>query len=725
MFILNEDQKLAIQKINKFLSDNKEDCFILKGSAGTGKTTLIKEILKLVDQQSKRAILLAPTGKAARIISQKTQKSAQTIHKQIYHFEQLQLVDEIEEEQSEQHPGARIFFETSKEEPNAHVFIIDEASMVGQLKNQSDLLVFGSGSLLDDLISYLRIKRLHTNEVRYQVIFVGDPAQLPPVGSTFSPCLSADFLKSQYRMDVVEFELKQVMRQKDHQFILENATALRNAIFDRKYDEFQLHTDQQEVFENSIDQATDMIAYAQNDDNILVTYSNEAAFKYNQIIRSKRWQQENIPLKQDELLIVSQNAPLYQLYNGDMIKVVDIHQTTIQRAIQLPVEKKGTVTVQLKFKLIRVIHMGLQQQLELMIFENFLESPNRSISPLEQRALLVDFLLRNPELKNQKKNSLFAKNLQKDPFFNALKVKYAYAITCHKAQGGEWPTTVVDFSNYQQQNEGFFRWAYTAITRAQSKLYLINPPCYFGSMTKLMTLLEAEKIDDDIQPTPLHLQEQKQSLKLNPPPNLKIDQISDFELQLQHPKLREYYAYLKYNLNQHQIEIKKILHQQYKEKYVLSLSNGDEFTAELYYKQNHKISNIQYSTHTKIDPNLQTVIQFYFDALKSIADQSLEQIFIDMPDFIKELRDYINLAILKSDISIISVEFQQYAIRFHFAKKLEIAKVDIFYNAKQQLTRINLVHPTPNQYLIYQELKNLLKNHKYLLLQTKTSFIEE
>lgn len=381
MFILNEDQKLAIQKINKFLSDNKEDCFILKGSAGTGKTTLIKEILKLVDQQSKRAILLAPTGKAARIISQKTQKSAQTIHKQIYHFEQLQLVDEIEEEQSEQHPGARIFFETSKEEPNAHVFIIDEASMVGQLKNQSDLLVFGSGSLLDDLISYLRIKRLHTNEVRYQVIFVGDPAQLPPVGSTFSPCLSADFLKSQYRMDVVEFELKQVMRQKDHQFILENATALRNAIFDRKYDEFQLHTDQQEVFENSIDQATDMIAYAQNDDNILVTYSNEAAFKYNQIIRSKRWQQENIPLKQDELLIVSQNAPLYQLYNGDMIKVVDIHQTTIQRAIQLPVEKKGTVTVQLKFKLIRVIHMGLQQQLELMIFENFLESPNRSISP--------------------------------------------------------------------------------------------------------------------------------------------------------------------------------------------------------------------------------------------------------------------------------------------------------------------------------------------------------
>lgn len=224
---LNSSQQKAMDALTEFLQQ-PHPIFLLKGSAGTGKTTLVRRIAELLDTRSRPFRIAAPTGRAARILHSRTGLDTSTIHGLLYHQPRIEVIDDAE---SPNDPGMRLYFPARRDDPMDTVFIIDEASMVGDKESKGDLIKFGSGRLLTDLVDYARLGRAGGgNDRRVKIIFVGDPAQLPPVGETLSPAMSAEYLRTEFGLESEQFELTEVMRQQRGSAILERATVLRNAI---------------------------------------------------------------------------------------------------------------------------------------------------------------------------------------------------------------------------------------------------------------------------------------------------------------------------------------------------------------------------------------------------------------------------------------------------------------------------------------------------------------
>lgn len=242
--VLTDHQSIAVGEIRDFIRGTIS-CFILKGSAGTGKTTLIGQLIRELDAAQHPYALLAPTGRAARILGSKTRAEANTIHRVIYH---LTDIDVFEGAASANDPGLRLTFPLKKSDPGNTLFIVDESSMVGDIESHGDLLQFGSGRLLADLIEYARLARPgRTEGPGAKVLFVGDPAQLPPVGETLSPALSAIYLRQAFGLECGECEITEVMRQASGSGILDRATALRNSISSKVFNTLDLSANEKDV----------------------------------------------------------------------------------------------------------------------------------------------------------------------------------------------------------------------------------------------------------------------------------------------------------------------------------------------------------------------------------------------------------------------------------------------------------------------------------------------
>ena len=469
---LTFEQPEALNAIKSFLRDDKLDAFILRGSAGTGKTTLIASLVDTLQEMHLSCALLAPTGRAARILGNKikqitgrTDCDGTTIHRAIYTLTQVEVNEGAE---TANDPGVRMFFPLKQEESTAYLFVIDESSMVGDKENNGDFVQFGSGRLLKDIVTYARTSRPgRTNDHLTKLLFVGDPVQLPPVGETTSPALSPDYLRQEFGLNVASFDLKTVMRQAQGSAILDRATKLRDAMLAECFNAFSLQPDGQDIERVDASAAADLIVqgvHARNS-NVAVVHSNAMALEYNRNIRERRWGDPGLPIQQGETLLVNRNSTVHPLSNGDLVKVTKVGE----EAEKVQVNLRGGYSVELSFRTLTVIFRdgdGSIIETDCMVLENLLDSPQREITPLEQRALLVDFRKRHPDL--NPKSAEFRRAIRTDTYFNALQVKYGYAMTCHKAQGGEWNTVVVDFeSNGGNRNASFFRWAYTAITRAE------------------------------------------------------------------------------------------------------------------------------------------------------------------------------------------------------------------------------------------------------------------
>jgi hypothetical protein len=502
--IPNSDQHRALAWIESGHNPTTR-CFVLSGYAGTGKTYLISQLVEKLRANGQPFVLMAPTGRAAKVLARRTRAPAHTIHKVIYAMDDLKEYVETNVDGSETY---KFYFDLKNNGDDARtVYIVDEASMVSDVYSEGEFFRFGSGYLLKDLLKYVNFDN---NDHNKKLIFVGDPAQLPPIGSNESPALKPEYLGNHYGLQAEHYEMTEVVRHRDGSGILDNATTLRDAIRTCRLNVLDIMVEKPDVIPIAYDKVVDRYAaFGGNkppDKAIIIAHSNRMVNDYNRDIRARYYPGAVGPVPGDRLLVVANNHKGdVSLMNGDLVRLLAASPAVTSRAITLRTKLKGQVvekTVPLVFRDVEIEadgEEGKASRFTTSILENLLDSPERDLSSDEQKALYVDFKVRNPTLKPN--SALFKDALRADKYFNALRVKYGYAMTCHKAQGGEWPHVFVDFSQSGGVfNISYFRWAYTAITRAKEVLYTVNTPHYDALTLSKQSLnaLSSYKIRDDL-----------------------------------------------------------------------------------------------------------------------------------------------------------------------------------------------------------------------------------
>lgn len=448
---LSEEQYQLLTALCKFYLDhNSNKLFVLKGYAGTGKTSLLSAFVKGLMSLKRKTILLAPTGRAAKVFSLKSDSLTHTIHKKIYRKEKM--------------IGGGIYLGLA---PNLHtntLFLVDEASMIGDytlLNNQS----ISARNLLEDLVNYVY------NGKNCYLIFIGDTGQLPPVGSDFSPALNEAYLAEYFpQLQIDFFQLKHVLRQAENSDIVKNATLLRSAQR-KRFPTFKL-TDKGDVYRLNGRDLEDTIDSSYNHfdvtETLVITRSNKRANLFNQQIRSRIfWYEEDI-VGNDILMVVRNNY--FWLGNDSKMGFIANGE-----AVQVERVLKRETLYGFDFVDVRIRFIDYPKhaviEVKIMLEVLYAETPNLSRNRMKE----LFFAVEQEYLYERNKNKRY-ELIMNNPYFNALQVKYAYAVTCHKSQGGQWKSVFIDQGYLTEDilDANFFRWLYTAFTRATEQLYLVN-----------------------------------------------------------------------------------------------------------------------------------------------------------------------------------------------------------------------------------------------------------
>lgn len=685
---LNEGQSQAIEAIRAFLG-GPASCFILRGSAGTGKTTLIAALVKELGAAQRSFQLVTPTGRAARILGAKTQVPAETIHRVIYALSDVEVFELAE---SANDPGLRMGFRLKRDDPGNTLFIVDEASMVGDLEVEQDLLRFGSGRLLADLIEYSRLARAGRNaEGGAKLLLVGDPAQLPPVRETLSPALSAEYLQEKFRLSCEAFELTEVMRQEAGSAILDRATKLRDAIREHRFNAFDCAPAGCEILAGSVSEGIDHVTAEERlgiGNSVLVTYSNARARELNRAVRERLWGDATEPLRPKDLLLVNKNSVKTGLFNGDLVRVLEAESVPERRMVRIRgiPEPVGLVfrQVTLAFR----VSDGTTQRIACRLLENLLDSRERDLTPVEQRALLVDFRQRNTTLRPR--TAEFRLAIRDDPYFNALQVKYGYALTCHKAQGGEWGTVVVDFGDGRgKQNEDFFRWAYTAITRAKTRLLTIGAP-KFDQYSDL-------EWGNATPPEP----EQGPVISPQPPEDSDWDRLSFAGGQ---QALFECHRILRDAWEREGIRVERLDHLQHCERYYV-MRKAERAVVQYWYKADMRVSRVDVLQNQTGDS---TLAEEAAGAAKMVLVDVRQGNLDRNSDFIRTFRERVEHAIEGHDIRLAEVQSLPYRLRMVFEMGGRRSKIDFHYNGMPKWIRVEEVGGPGTSHGLVDRLKSLL-----------------
>lgn len=473
---LTDQQQAALEAVKNFLGDSAKHIFILRGYAGTGKTTLINPITRAAQASGFNPVLLAPTGRAAKILREKTGLGASTVHKAIYHYKGIMMTPDERDDKKEKYKQVKVHFDLNDDDKriSGNLYIVDEASMVSEKNQKGDILHFGSGSLLIDLLKYARLN------LDNKILFIGDPAQLPPVGDANSAALDPAYFE-QHSLAVAEFKLTQVIRQASGSAILDNATMLRNRLNDNKLGELKFQRKPGEVMDlEPYDVARTYVGLCPRptiDKSVIVVYSNAMAAAYNKKVRNIYFPgKDNVQC--GDVLQVVKNAYATDSelvhYNGDFVTVVSVSD----EVEHLPQNKYAGNGVDVTFRIVTIKNQDGEER-QCKIIDSLLNSNLPTLTYDEWVALYTSAKIRFDNLKkaqpgdNKLKWEIY---MFQDPYLNALQVKYGYAITCHKAQGGEWDTVIVDYTRRCGFSADSLRWSYTATTRAKRCLYGVNMP---------------------------------------------------------------------------------------------------------------------------------------------------------------------------------------------------------------------------------------------------------
>ena len=441
-----KEQDHIINNLSEFVTTlGSRSIFMLKGYAGTGKTTLISALVKSLPILGKRSVLVAPTGRAAKVLSQYSKKSASTIHRKIYWIKT--------------NKSGNAFVKLKENTHTNTIFIVDEASMIAENTDKG----FGNRSLLEDLIKYVY------DGIDCKLILIGDIAQLPPVHLDLSPALNKETLEFKYNKQVICKELTQVVRQKKDSFILENATNLRFKIANNDFSFPKLITGIDVIRINNGEDLQDALESAYSNEGInnttILCRSNKRANQYNQQVRAKiRWQENEIS-SGDKVMVVRNNYYWQQnnsnsefIANGDIVDIIKVKETIERYDFRFA---KATI---------KMTDYLDNKELDVILLLDTLSSENPSITYEQYQNLYKQVEL---DYRGEKE---IRKKIKNNEFFNALQIKFAYAITCHKSQGGQWENVFIDLGYFTENmlDKSYIRWLYTAFTRATKKLFLIN-----------------------------------------------------------------------------------------------------------------------------------------------------------------------------------------------------------------------------------------------------------
>lgn len=476
---LTDSQQHILDHLLAFVDSPEQRVFILNGYAGTGKTTLMRFFVEQLNDRKRPFQLLAPTGRAAKILSNLSGSGAETIHSMIYTFSSLNKdLSSFDNKDLTMEKTGQLFLNFTpatldEETTEPTVYIVDESSMVSDFEQKNITQAsFGSGKLLTELLNY-------DKRPQSKFVFIGDPCQLPPVDGTFSPALMTLYFSKCYGLEAEEHSLTEILRQSDDSDLITTSHLIRQRYAtapeyeswyggQNLWGRIPLRNCKELVLHASLD---DMVAsyiehIKQNgyNDAIFIAQSNNKSHQLSLTIRRKLG--FGPTLQKGDLLMVVQNNYPTGLMNGDMVEVLGVGSRRIRMA-------------DLDFVTVSVRELFSNARYETLLLESMLYSDLINLSSEQQTRLFLNFIMRckDKKIDMNKDRDSFNKALRTDPFLNALRCSFGYAITCHKAQGGEWNQVYIDFGNMAlRPTKGKYQWIYTAITRARQKIHSLDKP---------------------------------------------------------------------------------------------------------------------------------------------------------------------------------------------------------------------------------------------------------
>ena len=683
---LYPQQQQALEAIYQFL-DSDNEVFILRGYAGTGKTTLIKALTPELKRRDIGLQLMAPTGRAAKVLSDKTGHNARTIHSCIYDLLRLTSVrhnnsgDLIkmsdtfykDVEEKRKHDTVELWFNLRPHSsgfiPDKSLYIIDESSMISSREIKNENLHFGSDNLLNDLLEHAELRK------GGKIIFIGDPAQLPPVGDNTSAALSEEFFVSK-GLKVSSFELTEVIRQAKDSTILTNAMMVRDLLNSPQRNRLSFIRCKDEVEDIS---ATSMVAkYVESNpiprfgQSIIICFSNSTTKSYNDAIRSHYYPGSSSVQPGDILQVVKnctahfstyglESPPCGILYNGDFVKVLDVSESVdVQSA---PVwtkigDKQDIISLAYREVVIQTEDGTILPPVK--IIDSLLNGTEPRLTQDQMTAQYINFRMRNPKLPNDRE--AMAQALADDPYCSALHVKYGYAITGHKSQGGDWNTVFVEYAGRTGLDNDSLRWVYTATTRAKKRLYGCNMP--------------------NIQPIDkLQIRSIKQVSNTSANARCIVD-MGDVEMLSSNATASQKAKYLSIEaaLSRLGFRVERIERMPYKDRYHIIANNGVERYDCIYNGAGFytSYSPLQQTTNTQIIMEaLQSEERFEYRFDYTPSSDSFALLYAKVQSAVDEIG---------AQITNIVEEIKQYNIIYHLKTSGKFARIRFYFNANQFIT---------------------------------------
>lgn len=642
------DQLNALNEFRDFLN-NDDHIFILKGYAGTGKTTIVKEFINCACEEDWKCLLTAPTGRAALILESKTGHEASTIHRAIYGRDLVYINDGNENEESVTHYQFPL---KTKEFESKTVIFVDEASMISSRKNKSELFQFGSGVLLQDLLTFADFE-----EGENKVVFVGDPAQLPPVGDNRSYALSSEYLMSEgYK--VSEVEMTEVVRQSAMNAIFRNAIQVRNLLKANKRNTLQMEFKENEFMNidewDIVTKYTSMSPHPGFESPVVICWTNKDAANYNTFIR-RLYHKSSIeePIVGDRVIVIANNYHNPRdIFNGEFAMIRSVSSTTTTLSAPVYCDENGEIQK-------RIIPLTYREVTLLFddgaivtsyIIEDLLKNDKRDLTYEETCSAYINFKMRHNGLKPGTLE--FKAALETDPYLNALRIKFGYAITGHKSQGGEWTKVFVDFKGRCSLKNEPLRWTYTAITRARECLYAANIPdidpfskLKISKPQKRGAIPEGAFSYGEVPVTPYH----------------------DSSIA---PALRAQYLSIESALQEKGYKIRSVQSFPYRERYSIESPDGTIYTCDGQYNKGMKL---------KFKPSGSEEIYRIINNAKS---KFIKVDYTPSSESLKSLHDCISGICNENEICITNIEedLDQYNIIYHLQTLSGTSSVKIFWD---------------------------------------------
>jgi len=692
---LTDGQSLLVDKLDSFFSSKEESVFLLKGYAGTGKTFITKGLTEYFRAIGRNYVLAAPTGKASKVIARKTQSPAYTIHKTIYSFKDISEYKEGNLDGSE---TFKFYAQLAVNEMSVDtIFIVDESSMIADVYHEEEFFQFGSGYLLRDFFKFVNLDH---NDHRKKVIFIGDDAQLPPVGMKFSPALDQKYLSKEHNIKSTVFELTEVVRQKSGSGVMLNSIKLRKSLKSGVFNQLAIDLNYSDIMsvshENLLSTYLESCNKKINAESIVLAHSNSDVVAYNHRIRQHFFPETPEVTAGDKVMAVSNsNAYGFFISNGDFGLVREILRPTERRHITLRRKNSETneveeISVSLAFKDVIIGFKdleGISHFFNAKILEDLLYSEHSGLTSDESKALYLDFCIRHPDLE---RGSLeFKETLRSDPYFNALRLKFGYAITCHKAQGSEWDHVFVKCKTHQSQlSADYFRWLYTAITRTSKNLYLLDPPnIKIGSGIRAVN--SPNILGNNQESSKTTLQDRNTSIAtpiLHSANAITSEEDKSFGIPSHARFSLEVLGRVRRLLKGSGVNIQDVSQRQYLEMYFFEVKN-EIVRIDIGYNGKGKITRVVAPTKTDLGFRLIDILSPIKGAVIVLEASDSGSDFEFGEEFLNDFHSRLSPLISERGITINNVKSMDWKQRYTFTQCGECAVFDIFYNGKNQFTK--------------------------------------